>query len=118
MPLSCDCDYGECEYYADPDEDFSVAKEDCKCNSCHKKIKSGETILHFTCYRGADPDSENPEDIKAEEDGDWVWLPDEYFCERCAEIYLNLNEAGYCVCSGEYMPDLLKEYQEMTGFIK
>lgn len=116
MPLSCDCDYGEWEYYADPDEDFSAAKEDCKCNSCDKKIKQGDTVLHFTCYRGADPDSEEPEDIEAEENGDWVWLPDEYLCEHCGEIYLNLHEAGYCVCSGENMPNLLKEYQELTGF--
>lgn len=116
MPLSCDYDCIDDEYYADPDDDFSKAKTDCRCVSCGKKIKVGDTVLHFTCYRGADPYSENPEDIEAEENGDWVWLPDEYHCERCGEIYLNLQAVGYCLYSGDNMPSLLREYQEMVGF--
>lgn len=115
MPLSCDAGY-DFDYYADPADDFSIMDKDCKCGSCGKKIQAGETVLRFHCWRPADPDSDDPVDIQAEEDGDDVDLPDEYHCERCGEIYMNLLEIGYCLCSGEHMPSLLKEYQEMTGF--
>ena len=116
MPLSCDYEDDVFDYYADPDENFSTAKQDCKCESCGKKIKAGETVVRFHCWRPADPDSGNPEDIQADEDGDDVHLPDEFHCERCGEIYLNLHEIGYCLCISEHMPSLLKEYQKMIGF--
>lgn len=115
MALSCICD-DDFDYYADPNENFSTAKQDCRCKSCSKKIKAGETVLRFHCWRPADPDSDDPVDIQADEDGCDVDLPDEFHCERCGEIYMNLYEIGYCLCSGEHMPSLLKEYQEMTGF--
>lgn len=116
MPLSCSCN-DDYDYYANPDDDFTVAVSECKCRSCWCKIKPGQTVLRFECYRWADPESDDPEDIKAEEEGeDYVYLPDEYLCEICGEIALNLHAAGFCISISEHMPSLLKEYQEMTGF--
>lgn len=103
MPLSCMYDMDEFDYFVNPDDDFSIAKQDCKCNSCGKKIKAGETVLKFTCFTH-------------DEYGGEVAMPDEFHCERCGEIYLNLQEIDYCLYSNEYMPGLLKDYQKMTGF--
>lgn len=116
MGLECCAYFPDFDYYANPDDDFSKAPEDCKCTSCNKEIKKGDVVLHFTCYKSPDENSDNPDEIKAWEDGDYFALPDEFHCERCGEIYLNLNVLGYCLSSGDYMPECLKEYQEMTGF--
>jgi hypothetical protein len=35
-----------------------------------------------------------------------------YLCESCGEIFLNLNDLGFCVRPDENMNNLLKEYQE------
>lgn len=48
--------------------------------------------------------------------GNEVPLAKQYFCEECAEIYFNLEAAGYCGLIGEDLHKLLKEYWEMTGF--
>lgn len=115
MPLSCDVDF-DFDYYADPADDFSIMDKDCKCGSCGKKIQAEEIALSFTCYRQPDEESEDPEDIRAVEDGDWYYMPNEYLCESCGEIYMNLTAIGYEVWNGENMPELLAEYQKMTGF--
>ena len=36
-----------------------------------------------------------------------------FACEDCGEIYLNLEELGYCVDISENMNDLLAEYREL-----
>lgn len=115
MSLSCICD-DNFDYYATHDDDFSILEKECKCKSCGKLIKPGNTVLKFTCWRHADEESDDPADIAALEDGDVVHLDDEFFCERCGEIYLNLHELGYCLSTSNYMPDLLREYHLMTGF--
>lgn len=114
MSLSCDCDYFY--YYSVPDDDFSKSQKDCKCNSCKKKIKAGETVLKFTCWRLANPYSENPIDIQAYENSEDVYLLDVFHCERCGEIYLNLQYIGYFVYSNDYMPGVLYGYSKMIEF--
>ena len=44
--------------------------------------------------------------------------PPFYFCETCADIYLNLSHLGYCIEFPSNMKFLLEEYQETTGFKK
>lgn len=116
MSLSCRCDF-EFDYWAEPDTDFSISSEACRCHSCGQRIKAGDTVLKFTCWREADDDSDDPLDVEAIENGSYqVDYPDEFHCERCGEIYMNLSDAGYCLSSGDHMPSLLKEYQALTGF--
>jgi hypothetical protein len=37
-------------------------------------------------------------------------------CERCGEIYLNLNALGYCMVPTDEMTEALREYHEISGF--
>lgn len=39
MGLECCNRFPDFDYYANPDDDFSTAPEDCKCESCGCKIK-------------------------------------------------------------------------------
>ena len=39
-----------------------------------------------------------------------------YHCEKCGEIYLNLTALEYCFSPNESMPELLKQYHELSGF--
>lgn len=114
MSLSCSCDYDDCEYFFEPDEDFSVfsGAKPKRCESCRKKIFDGETVLKMHCFRYA-------EDEERDDTGeDYVDIPDEFHCEKCGEIFLNLKAAGYCFNLGDDMQEALMEYQEMTGFKK
>lgn len=115
MPLSCMYD-DDFDYFVSHDDDFSQMHLRSVCQSCGKEIMPGDCALKFECYRPADPESDNPDDIKACKEGFKVYLPDEYLCERCGEIYLTLHELGYCLCLGENMEGLLEEYQKMTEF--
>lgn len=115
MPLSCMFD-DDIDYYANPDDDFSQSPVRSFCQSCGKIILPEDCVLRLECYRYPDPESDDPVDIKAEEEGSEICLPDEYHCERCGEIYLTLSELGYIFSSSENMEGLLEEYQEMTGF--
>jgi hypothetical protein len=46
-----------------------------------------------------------------------IRISDHYQCERCGEIWLNLQALGFeCLAPGEDMVDALAEYHEMTGW--
>lgn len=57
-------------------------------------------------------------DIEERIQGDEVSLADWYLCESCGEIFLNLNAIGYCYYLGDDIRENLKEYWDLTGFIK
>ena len=86
-----------------------------RCCSCKKQINLGAPCIQFSRFRY--PLNE----LEAKIYGDWdreIDLADWFLCEACGEIFLNLDAIGYCVNLGESMPDLLKEYHELTGFEK
>jgi hypothetical protein len=48
--------------------------------------------------------------------GDEVQLANYYLCEPCGEIFLNLEDLGYCLDITENMNECFEEYWELTGF--
>jgi hypothetical protein len=55
-------------------------------------------------------------DIEERIFGEEVPIAPLYMCEKCSEIYLNLEAAGYCLSITEPMQEALEEYWELTGF--
>jgi len=125
--LSCDCDY-DCDYefgdwvywYEDSSADFEKLKTSRRkrCCSCGDLINIGSLcLIHARCrypYNeteariiGADPDCNEEPPIR---------IADHYHCEKCGEIYLNLTALEYCFSPNESMPELLKQYHELSGF--
>ncbi len=127
MGLSCSCDW-ECDtepgswaYVYTWDVDFkrlNTSKRK-RCCSCKKLINIGDPCIEYARCRqpyneieakiwGLPWESlENPE----------IPIASHYHCEKCGEIYLNLGYIGYeCLIPNENMPEMLREYQEMTGF--
>lgn len=128
MTLSCSCPYGD-EWDGGPGDwlymystprDFKPLETSKRkrCVSCNALINIGAPCLIFPRYR-------NPySDIEAEIIGfDWngeppIRIADHYHCEKCGEIFLNLEDLGYCLSPRDNMPDTLAEYHELTGFKK
>ncbi len=122
MPLSCSCDYdwepepGAWEFDREQDVDFEPLQTSKRkrCVSCRELIGIGDLCLRFPRYRH--PYTE----IEARIYG----VDFEYFeepvikkapifqCEKCGEIYLNLQSVGFkCVSPCEDQRDLLIQYQ-------
>ena len=109
--LSCSCDYEFEWYYYIPD-DFTKFKATRRkrCVSCNILINTGADCLEFECYR--DPYNDIEEKIY----GDEVPIACKYLCDKCAEIFLNLTDIGYCVSLGDTLKEDLADYWDITGF--
>ncbi len=83
-----------------------------RCCSCKVLIDQETDCLQFDRFRY--PSS----DIEERMYGNEVPLASWFMCESCGEIYLNLQDLGYCLDIEEDMRDLLKEYHQLTGFKK
>ena len=115
MSLSCTC----LEWDGDPDQWWYIpankfeefkAKKRKRCCSCKELIDIGSDCLCFDRFR------ESRSYIEENIWGDEVQLASWYMCEKCGEIYLNLESIGYCLNLGDNMVDCLAEYHELTGF--
>ena len=96
MSLSCDCsdDY---DFYYEPPNDYKTIDKDKKCCSCKQEIKAGELLLEFNYF-------EIDEDLEEE------YRRSDFMCEKCGDIYLSLEELGFCINLGYSMEALLNEY--------
>ena len=116
MTLSCTCFEWDGEgfaWYAPNDFTRLHVARRKRCCSCNKLIDLDSEVLKFNRIRY--PISDVEEKIYGE-DGEIPMAP-WYMCEGCGEIFLNLDELGYCIdIELDSMPELLKDYHEMTGF--
>ena len=117
MSLSCTCEEWEGEGVGwDCPKDFvqfmGTAKfQKKKCCSCKATIELGTPCLKFRRFRAPEYDIE----YSIYGDGE-VDLAPWYMCEACGEIYLNLDALKFCVDINEPMPELLKEYHQISGW--
>jgi hypothetical protein len=129
MSLSCSCnfdydyDYGDWQYDACGFNEFIHLStyRSIRCVSCKNLIKPGDLCISHPRSRyayneiearivGSDPENGDQPEIK---------MAPHYQCERCGEIWLNLQAVGYeCLSPTENMEEALKEYWERTGFKK
>jgi len=109
MGLSCECDTdGDFAWYFESPSGYTILEESKRkrCESCFKLINIGDVCASFTRYRT--PRSDIEENIH----GDFVYLADQYLCEKCADTFFSLEDLGFCVTLGESMQELLKEYHK------
>lgn len=112
MTLSCSCD-PVWDYWYSPSDDFvsMVVGRRKRCCSCHRLINPCDLCIRLDRYRAALSDVE--EKILGYE----VVLAPWYLCETCGEIYLNLEDAGYCYYAGDDLREALADYWDTTGFV-
>lgn len=112
--LSCSCpDYDDCEEWFSYSPNFTrfEKKRRKRCCSCNELIGLNAFCIEFSRHRV--PASEVEEKIY----GDEIQMASWYMCESCGDIFLNLEDIGYCIILGDNMQDLLTEYWELTGFV-
>jgi len=126
MSLSCSCDY---ELEPEPGmwvhryRDISDFKKlntskRKRCCSCNNLINIGAICVEYPRYRY--PHNEIEARIHGDTYFDMCYEPDikiasHYHCEKCAEIWLNLTDAGYdCLSPDENMIESLKEYHKLS----
>lgn len=111
--LSCGVDDG-CEHWWNMPDDFSTMPKfprRRRCSSCRSLINPGDTVLELRCFRF--PNSDIEDRIYGDNGRETATL---YACERCGEIMLNLDEAGFDFSPNDNAEELLREYWEMTDF--
>ena len=109
--LSCDC-VSDSKWYYYPPNKFTVfdRKRRKRCSSCGFFIAQGMQCVEFEKYREAKTDIE--ERIYGSEIKGESW----FLCEKCGEIYFNLDALGYCYFMGDNINENLKDYWKLTGF--
>lgn len=121
MSLSCYCEEGDGSgwwYYNPKEDDFTTLekrgyKRRKRCASCNNLIELNSDTLEF--QRAREPLSEVEENIYGYE----VNLSSLFMCEHCGEIFLSLQDLGYCLNLGyQSMQEYLEEYWELSGFSK
>ena len=122
MSLSCSCDYDYdykpgSWYYMGGSNDFIKSKYALVCQSCKRVILKDDLCISFERYTYPEDEEEAKEcgfdDLEDAMEGEaTIIMLDHYICEKCGEIYLNLDSVGFeCILPFENMPEMLKEYQ-------
>jgi hypothetical protein len=107
MGLSCSYNEDPDWWYMCPDDfTFYQGKKRKRCCSCKQLLNIGVECLQLDRWKEKD------------DDGSEIELAPWYMCAECGEQFLNLSALGYCIDPAENMFELLREYQEMTGFKK
>lgn len=115
MGLACGCDN---DWYPDPGDWFFSGgtnkyvplstKRRKRCCSCKELINVGALAIQHPRSRVPDDDIE----INIYGDDGEIPIAPDWMCERCSDLYLSLDELGYCVSPRDDMRDLVKEYAE------
>lgn len=116
MSLSCSCgdwdgDYGSWAWYPPENKDFAPfdQKRRRRCENCNELINIGAPCIEFPRIRA--PYNYIEYKIK----GDEIPFSPCYLCEKCGEIWLNLDALGYCVEPWD-LEHTLAEYHKKTGW--
>jgi len=120
MALSCSCSYdrspGDILWFAPKDYSQLNATRARKCACCGARINPGDLVLAFTRIKVAQTDIEIA--IYGEDDTDTQCGPPRathYLGEPCgcADIWLSLDELGFCFDYRETR-EALADYRKMT----
>jgi len=111
--LSCECDE---DWYPEPGDqgiskiEYSTLQTSKRqrCWSCERLIEIGADVLVFSRYKVPYTDVE----IKIYGDDGEIDLANKYHCERCGDIYLSLEELGFCVYPEDNQFELLDDYHK------
>jgi len=113
MGLTCDCDT---DWYPEPGDwmwSDSVSdymslsgKRRKRCCSCKELIDVGSLVTRHNRVRIPDTDIE----VRIYGDDGEIPIAPDWMCERCSDLYLSLEELGYCISPRDDMRDLVKEY--------
>ncbi len=113
MGLACDCDTdwypdpGDWKWYGSTGEYVPLPfKRRVRCCTCNELIDVGALALAHQRFQVPKTDVQI---AIYGEDGEMP-IPSRWMCERCGDLFLSLEELGYCVNPADDMRDLAEEY--------
>jgi hypothetical protein len=110
MGLSCGCDEWDGEgvgWFVPVGFSILKTKKAKRCKSCNVLIKPASSCLEFKRFRYPNTEIE----LKIYGDDVELAMAPQYLCASCGEIFINLDDLGFCVKLGENMNSLLEEYR-------
>lgn len=92
MSLSCDCGYGDYDWYYEITDEPYTANSTGRCYGCGGHVRAGDIVRHILDIHWPESD----DDLFYDETD-----PDEKvlgrICERCGDLYDSLTELGFCM---------------------
>lgn len=113
--LSCDCDWGDYEWWFDDTSEVSplATKRMRRCCSCKDRIAVGDECKAFRRWRNVNEYSDPEVVVRIYGDGGEQSIPTWYMCDRCAGLYESLNGLGFCGLLGQDLREVCREYAQM-----
>ena len=102
------CEDGRWYYYHAHNFDNYQKKRRTRCCSCKSVISIDDVVVCFSRYRNA------ISDIEEKIMGNEISLADYYLCEKCGEIYFNLQDLGYAIDITASMSGYMAEYLDVV----
>jgi len=101
VALSCDCGYGDYDWYYEITELNYSANSQGICYGCRKQIQVGELVAHIEEYNYDEEGERIEESVIGR------------ICETCWDMNENLDNLGFCItCEGMgFIKEAMKDYR-------
>lgn len=104
MALSCDCGWGDYDWYFEVEDVWRIALTDFKCYGCGKYRKEGEHVRLIESYEMDEDSNDTNHKVMGR------------ICEPCCDFYDSLIELGFCLTADYgFIKEAMQEYKEDYG---
>ena len=101
MGLSCDCGYGDYDWYYEIEDVERIACTDFKCYGCRTPKKDGEHVRLIWSFEIDEEGDESNYKVIGR------------ICEECSGLYDSLKELGFCMTADwGFIRDAMRDYRE------
>ena len=70
----------------------------CKSECCETIIRRNDLCAKFRCWRS--PTEWEEWNLNKDSD-DWIETPPVYYCEKCADLIMSMQDYGYAIMCGD-----------------
>ena len=101
MSLSCDCGWGDYDWYFEVEDEERLAMTDYRCYGCGSQKNHGDHIRRIWSHEIDEDGEEFNYEIMGR------------ICEECAGLYDSLLELGFCMTADVgFIKEAMNDYRE------
>jgi len=99
MSISCDCDYGDYDWYYTVEDNERNANSEGKCYGCCGQIHVGDEVRHIEQFEYNEDDEKEYQQLGR-------------LCPVCSGLYDSLIELGFCLeADWGFITEAMDEYK-------